>query len=319
MLARARYRRKSEILKLVAELAPSCDVPAVVEPLGPSLAKPRAVPRTGWAVMSEAVMGGVRRLVPGDGPAQAPSSPEPWRDDLLVTIEDAASDFERMPDSDCAQGSATSRSAAPNPEDSAPARNVVEPPMSPAPLGCIQPSGTERLDQPVTNAPDPMGALSSRSMRYKVQFTADQEYVDLLERARALLWHQLRSGDLAQLQKLALQALVEKLLRRKSAVTESAAQCDQPLQIEPQQAPPEAATASNRRRIPAAVRRAMWERDGGHCAFVDERGVRCPATAAIEFHHQQPFARGGSDTIDNISLRCRAHNGGSGGAGLGVG
>jgi hypothetical protein len=55
VLARARYRRKSEMLKLVAELAPSRDVPAVVEPLGPALAKPRAVSRTGWAVMNEAV------------------------------------------------------------------------------------------------------------------------------------------------------------------------------------------------------------------------------------------------------------------------
>src|SRR5687767_8549251 len=35
--ARARYRRKSEIERLVAELAPSRDVPAVVEPLGAAL------------------------------------------------------------------------------------------------------------------------------------------------------------------------------------------------------------------------------------------------------------------------------------------
>jgi hypothetical protein len=47
-----------------------------------------------------------------------------------------------------------------------------------------------------------------------VQFTADQVYVDLLERARDLLWHQLPNGDLAQLQRLALEALVEKLMRR---------------------------------------------------------------------------------------------------------
>jgi len=35
LLARARYRRKREIERLVAEIAPSVDVPSTVEPLGP--------------------------------------------------------------------------------------------------------------------------------------------------------------------------------------------------------------------------------------------------------------------------------------------
>lgn len=56
---------------------------------------------------------------------------------------------------------------------------------------------------------------TNASARYRVQFTADQAYVDLLERARALLWHRLPSGDLAQLQRLAIEALVEKLVVRK--------------------------------------------------------------------------------------------------------
>ena len=53
------------------------------------------------------------------------------------------------------------------------------------------------------------------AVRYKVQFTADQAYVDLLEQARGLLWHRLPDGGLAQLQRLALEALVEKLVLRK--------------------------------------------------------------------------------------------------------
>jgi hypothetical protein len=53
------------------------------------------------------------------------------------------------------------------------------------------------------------------SVRHKVQFTVDQAYVELLEQARALLWHRLPNGDLAQLHRLALEALVEKLVRRK--------------------------------------------------------------------------------------------------------
>lgn len=75
VLARARYRRKSEIQRLVAELAPSCDVPALIEPLGPGREAPR-VARSGWGAAHEALMGGVRQLVAGDGPAAAPSATE---------------------------------------------------------------------------------------------------------------------------------------------------------------------------------------------------------------------------------------------------
>ena len=31
-------------------------------------------------------------------------------------------------------------------------------------------------------------------------------------------------------------------------------------------------------------------------------------TACLEFHHVQPHADGGAMSVDNIQLRCRAHN-----------
>ena len=61
------------------------------------------------------------------------------------------------------------------------------------------------------------------------------------------------------------------------------------------------------RNIPASVRRLVWTRDQGRCAFVGARG-RCTETGRLEFHHVVPFARGGPPTAENISLRCRAHN-----------
>ena len=62
------------------------------------------------------------------------------------------------------------------------------------------------------------------------------------------------------------------------------------------------------RRIPAAVRRAVWSRDRARCTFVDERGRRCGETNQLEFHHKNAHARGGPATVANIQLRCRAHN-----------
>ena len=31
-------------------------------------------------------------------------------------------------------------------------------------------------------------------------------------------------------------------------------------------------------------------------------------TAFLEFHHLEPYAVGGESTVENIQLRCRAHN-----------
>lgn len=63
------------------------------------------------------------------------------------------------------------------------------------------------------------------------------------------------------------------------------------------------------RHIPNAVKRAVVERDGMRCSFVDEEGCRCTATSQLEFHHHDPFAKGGAHSVSNVSLLCRAHNG----------
>jgi len=41
--------------------------------------------------------------------------------------------------------------------------------------------------------------------------------------------------------------------------------------------------------------------------FTGTRG-RCTERGFLEFHHVVPFADGGSATVENIQLRCRAHN-----------
>ena len=77
-------------------------------------------------------------------------------------------------------------------------------------------------------------------------------------------------------------------------------------------APPTLHSAGRRRDrsryIPAAVRRAVWDRDGARCAYVSRSGVRCSATAALEYHHRVPFAEGGASTAENLALACVRHN-----------
>ncbi|MCC7144169.1 MAG: HNH endonuclease, partial [Candidatus Eisenbacteria bacterium] len=62
------------------------------------------------------------------------------------------------------------------------------------------------------------------------------------------------------------------------------------------------------RYIPIAVRRAVWQRDGGRCAFMSRQGHRCGTRAFLQFHHLIPFAQGGAHTVENLALRCGAHN-----------
>jgi len=62
------------------------------------------------------------------------------------------------------------------------------------------------------------------------------------------------------------------------------------------------------RYTPRHVKRAVWQRDDGQCAFVSPDGVRCRERTFLEFHHVPAYARGGPATVENISLRCRRHN-----------
>ena len=62
------------------------------------------------------------------------------------------------------------------------------------------------------------------------------------------------------------------------------------------------------RHIPSEVKRAVWQRDQGRCAFVSKSGKRCSERGRIEYHHVVPFAWGGESSVQNIQLRCRTHN-----------
>lgn len=68
------------------------------------------------------------------------------------------------------------------------------------------------------------------------------------------------------------------------------------------------ATGGEGRAIPAEVRRAVYERDGGRCVFVSARGKRCESRHCLEYDHIVPVAKGGRSTVANLRLLCRAHN-----------
>ena len=130
--------------------------------------------------------------------------------------------------------------------------------------------------------------------RYVIRFTATAATHEKLRLAQDLLRHSIPTGDLGEIFDRALTALLDNLARKKMAATGR----------------PRAsrATVGGSRHIPAAVRRVVWLRDGGRCAFVGNGGRRCAERAFLEFHHVEPYGVGGEATAANIALRCRAHN-----------
>jgi hypothetical protein len=129
--------------------------------------------------------------------------------------------------------------------------------------------------------------------RYKVQFTISRETQEKLRRVQALARHVIPSGDPAEIIDHALSLLLQELERRRCAAVTS----------------PRAARAAvgGSRHIPASVKREVWRRDDGRCAYAGRDG-RCTERSFLEYHHVQPYAAGGAATATNIELRCRAHN-----------
>ena len=166
------------------------------------------------------------------------------------------------------------------------------------------------------------------AQRYRVEFTASQRYVELLEEARNLLQHQVPDRDVSRVHELAMAAFVEQLRKRRQAATsrtrrvmktdgaaparvnDTVARGPAPARVnetndESQQSAP---ARVNSRYVPADVRRTVWQRDEARCAFEEANGRRCSERAGLEIHHEQAFALGGPATVENLRLLCRSHN-----------
>jgi hypothetical protein len=159
--------------------------------------------------------------------------------------------------------------------------------------------------QPISSVVDPVAVVSPPSPprqvvtplaedRYAIQFTASTRTRDKLRLAQDLLRHTIPTGDTAEIIDRALTLLLEDVARKKFASTER----------------PRLGRGvdEDSRYVPAEVRRAVWLRDGDRCAFVSSGGRRCAERGLLEFHHVVPYAVGGKATVDNLQLRCRAHN-----------
>ena len=73
-------------------------------------------------------------------------------------------------------------------------------------------------------------------------------------------------------------------------------------------APERVAQSRTRAWIARAKRREVAARDGETCSFVGRDGHRCGARAFLQLHHEQAWAHGGGDEVENLRWFCAAHN-----------
>jgi 5-methylcytosine-specific restriction endonuclease McrA len=128
--------------------------------------------------------------------------------------------------------------------------------------------------------------------RYKVQLTISRETHQMLREAQDLVRHQIPDGDIALIFERALTLLVIGLRKSRHGAV------NRPRGTSP---------GDTGRHVPASVKRAVWERDQGQCAFIGAVG-RCTERGFLEYHHRVPYADGGATSQENLELRCRAHN-----------
>jgi hypothetical protein len=155
-------------------------------------------------------------------------------------------------------------------------------------------SEVEEIVANLSPRPDVAPSMALSPDRYKLQLTIGGDTLEKLRLAKDMLRHAIPSGDDAAILDRALIALLPDLAKKKFAAAGRQR--------------PSRGTAPGSRHIPAEVKRVVWLRDLGRCAFVGTNGRRCAERAFVEFHHVQPHAAGGEPTVENIELRCRRHN-----------
>ncbi len=154
-------------------------------------------------------------------------------------------------------------------------------------------------DQVVSSKPEGLRPVEPLApSRYKIQFTASAELKDKIERLRGLMRGSVPDGDLGAIIEEAVTEKLERLESRRFGKSKA-----------PRKSVEETDTSPSSRYIPAPVRRAVAERDGNQCTFVDARGRRCRERHGLEFHHRQPYARDGDHSPTNVQMMCPAHNG----------
>jgi hypothetical protein len=156
----------------------------------------------------------------------------------------------------------------------------------------------------------------------RLHVTVSKRFMEKLEAARDALSHSHRGADVEAILEAGLDLVVERAAKRKGIVAKprtgrkAPGPCSPPLRSSAEgegdrTAPPRPESrrdGEGGRAIAAEVRREVWLRDDGRCAWRLENGERCGSTHRLQFDHVEAVAHGGPPTVGNVRLLCAPHN-----------
>jgi hypothetical protein len=174
--------------------------------------------------------------------------------------------------------------------------------------------------EPRRDEVDPLTGELSR-----LSTTVTRRFLAKLKTARSGLSHAIPGATTEQVLEVALDLLLEKQARARGqvkkprsaattmapSVTTKPPVAEPPLTLiapDPDSAAPNHRRTGPRKAIPAAVKRAVWERDAGRCSWPLDGGGVCGSTHRLELDHIVPWGRWGGETVDDLRVVCRAHN-----------
>src|ERR1700694_4633382 len=120
----------------------------------------------------------------------------------------------------------------------------------------------------------------------RLNVTVSAEFMAELVQVRAALSHKCPEGEFEQVVREAFKLVLERDRKRKALTDRPRPQPETP--------------GENDRYVPAAVRRAVWERDQGRCTWPMGDGELCGSTHRLEFDHNLEVALGGKPVTENI-------------------
>ncbi|MFL5273027.1 MAG: HNH endonuclease [Anaeromyxobacteraceae bacterium] len=129
----------------------------------------------------------------------------------------------------------------------------------------------------------------------RLHVTVSRRFLEKLAAARDALSHRLPDGGTEAVLEAALDLLLAAQDKMRGLVKKPRTAAARP--------------SANTRHVPAAVRRAVFIRDGGCCQWSVSSGGVCGSRTRVELDHIVPIALGGESTVSNMRLLCALHNG----------
>jgi hypothetical protein len=170
-----------------------------------------------------------------------------------------------------------------------------------------------------------------------VTFYAEENRMKKLKKVQSLMAHTVRNGDFGDVVERMADIVIEKLdpfekaKRARARKEKQKKQADEkkqsrtsdrmttvsffssievdPVTGETQECFPMDELLERSRYVEADVRNEVYLRDSNGCTWMNEKGERCGSFHGLELDHDPiPFALGGANTADNLTLRCYVHN-----------